>query len=178
MPEGRVELPRACPSPPSSADLSQWSLHGVASQHVKVEMMDRLPRIWAIVGDDPIAAVKEVLLTCNLDRQVEEFDGEIGTGDVEIPQGRDMSFRHDEYVSRGLGLKIPKGHGSRRLGNKCGVQFASRDAAENTILVAFRSRHAFVLSFILWQSMHIDIRSGQVRVCQNCPRSKRSDDPS
>ncbi len=119
------------------------------TEDMEVEVRDRLTGIRAIVGDDAIAAVEQMLLARDLDRQVEEFGSEIGIGSAEIPQRREVGFGHDENVSRCLRLKVPEGHGSRRLSNERGVEFTSRDATEDTLLVALRSRHVVIWSSIL-----------------------------
>ncbi len=127
-----------------------------------MEVRDGLPGIWAVVGDDAIAAVEQVFLAGYLDRQIQEFGREAWIGGAEISQRGEMSPWHDKDVDRCLGLEIPKGQGSRRLGDEWGGQFAPGDAAKDAVAVALWCRHASIRSFILGRAIHtaLPLRSG------------------
>ncbi len=100
------------------------------TEDMEVEVRDRLTGIRAIVGDDAIAAVEQILLARDLDRQVEEFGSEIGIGSAEIPQRREVGFGHDKNVSRCLRLKVPEGHGAVSATN--GVSSSPRAMRQKT----------------------------------------------
>lgn len=121
----------------------------MSTQDVKVEVRHCLACVRTVVRNDAIAPFHQTLLAGNLDNEREKFGNEAGVSCRYITEGREMGLGYDEDMGGGLGLEVPKGDATRRLGDERGSHLSIGNTTKNAFTIAFHGGHNAPRSTIL-----------------------------
>ncbi len=104
-----------------------------SSQHVQMQMNDRLSSVPAGVGHHPIARSGDPFLIGYLGRGLKETAQKGLIPRPGLAQGADMPFGDDQDMNRGLGVEVLEGQDLLILQDHLRRDLAGSDFAENTV---------------------------------------------
>lgn len=101
---------------------------------MKVE--DCLTGVRSVVDGDPVAAVEQTFLCCDLPSEKEKAASQIRIVWAEIAECGDMDSRDDEHMRGRLGREIAECHRGVTLGDKLRPELTADYSAKDAVRIA------------------------------------------